>query len=103
MKTNKVGLTRLISALEKPAAASPNSARRQADARRAYGAVPNVRPPVTDDAVKLSPGFGRSAQGASDPTARAAKVAELKEKVENGEFKPNSEQVASAFISELNI
>ena len=66
--------------------------------------------PVRERAVRGTPGAGargalrgRGAGGAEGQAAREAKIAELKEKVESGDFKPSSNDVASAVIRELNI
>ena len=98
MKTDKVGLTRLISALGKPAEQSQRrSTASPQQAQRAYQ--------QSSDAVKIADGFGRGTRPTdeADSVKRQEKVEQLKSLVKQGGFKPSSENVAVAIVKELGI
>jgi anti-sigma28 factor (negative regulator of flagellin synthesis) len=92
MSTDKIG--RLISALGK-SAYEPQAVRRPDAEKQAR--------PQDSDAVKISPGFGRAEAKEGEPVERARKVAALKAQVEEGIYRPKSEDIAAALVREFGL
>ena len=93
MKTEKIA--RLISALG-------NQSSQQTAAYQNRAAATAGRAPENADAVRLSATFGGGMKDVEE-YKDSDRVARLKAQVQNGSYKPKSEDVATALIRDLGI